>query len=229
MRIAVVTPTYHTPIEWLSRCLRSVADQGVPCVQFVVSDGDESLPEINSPTVQVIRLPRPHQDVGNAARAVGTVSAICQGFDTIAYLDADNWYEPDHLRSLLEAQARTGAAVCTSGRNLHTLDGRLIARCPEVDGERFVDTNCLFLTRPAFGVLAGWYLMPPELKLVGDRVIWAKVRELGLSRAHTGRPTVAYRTAYEPHYRHFGLPVPPGAKRLVFDPARKIYRVEPVL
>jgi glycosyltransferase involved in cell wall biosynthesis len=226
MRIAVVTPTYRTPAAWLQQCLRSVADQSVPCTHFVVSDGDESLPEVRGSYVQFLRLARPHADAGNAARAAGTVSAICQGFDAVAYLDADNWYERDHLESLVVAQRQSGAAVCTSARNLVDLEGRLLGRCPEVDGERFVDTSCLFVTRPAFGVLSAWYLMPAGMKLAGDRAVWARVLELGLSRCHTGRPTVYYRTAFAVHYRHFGRPAPPGSKRYVYDRERREYRVE---
>src|SRR5207244_1055632 len=97
--------------------------------------------------VQVLRLPQPHRDYGNTPRAIGSASAIAQEFDAIAYVDSDNWYEPDHLERMVELQLQTGAAVCSCARALHDLDGQMLGLCPEVDGETFVDTNCLFLTR----------------------------------------------------------------------------------
>ena len=64
----------------------------VPCTHIVVNDGGEP-PEIaDNARTQLIHLPTAHRDVGNAARAIGSVTAICQGFDALAYLDADNWY-----------------------------------------------------------------------------------------------------------------------------------------
>jgi glycosyltransferase involved in cell wall biosynthesis len=218
MRVAVITPFYQTPRPWLEQCLDSVARQTAPCTHFLVCDGDV-LGDAELPLgVQVLRLPRPHGDAGNAARAVGSVSAIAQGFDALAYLDADNWYDPDHLRLLLGEQVRAGAAVCSSGRALHEPGGALLGVCPEVDGEAFADTSCLLLTRAAFGLVATWYLMPRARAAGGDRVVWQAVKDSGLPRVHLARPTVHYRTRYLAHYRHFGKEPPPGAKPDVVIP-----------
>jgi len=169
--------------------------------------------------VQIIHLPRAHQDTGNAGRAVGSVTAICQGFDALAYLDSDNWYEPTHLETLVALQRATQAAVCSSARNLYGPDGTLLGRCPEVDGQHFVDTNCLFLTAPAFAAVAAWYLVPRGQALAGDRYVWQTFKALQLRCAHTSLPTVAYRTMYRFHFDYFGVVPPQGAKVLVWDPA----------
>ena len=166
----------------------------------------------------MIHLPRPHIDAGNAARAVGSVSAIRQEFDAVAYLDADNWYEPNHLESLAELHRETGAAVCSSSCDLYRPDGTRLGRCPEVDGDGFVDTNCLFLTRKAYAAVATWYLMPAGRKLVGDRVVWESILDMGLLRADSDLPTVGYRTSYHGHYVHFGVAAPAEAKWLAWDP-----------
>jgi glycosyltransferase involved in cell wall biosynthesis len=149
MKVAVVTPYYETPIDWLGQCHRSVKAQTHPCTHFLVSDGK---PEevVEHYDAHHVRLPGPHQDVGNTGRAIGAILAQRQGFDAICFLDADNWYRPDHVASLVALQRRTGAAVCSSSRMIHHLDGALLGACKEVDGEVFVDTNCLLLTRPAF-------------------------------------------------------------------------------
>ena len=96
-------------------------------------------------------------------------------------------------------------------------DGTLLGRCPEVDGEQFVDTNCLFLTAAAFAVVARWYLLPPGQELAGDRHVWQTIKAMQLPRAHTGLPTVAYRTLHRFHYDYFGVEPPAEVKAFVWD------------
>jgi glycosyltransferase involved in cell wall biosynthesis len=227
MRIAIITACYNTPQLWLDRCRRSVLAQTLPCTHVLVNDGGQS-PQLEDGTdVLIAHLPGPHHDTGNAGRAVGSVLAACDGFDAIAYLDSDNWYEPNHLETLVSLQRATGAAVCTSARNLYEPGGTLLGRCPEVDGEKFVDTNCMFLTRAAFGAMSAWYLVPRGEELAADRRVWGTIKAMGLSRAHTGLPTVAYRTSYCFHFEYFGVPPPEGAKVLYWDPVenRMVTRV----
>ena len=115
MRVAVVTPHFREPHEWFQQCLDSVRDQTYPCTHIIVNDGAERGPA-NSDRVQVIELPVSLGHVGDAARAIGSVSAVAQGFDAIAWLDADNWYSPNHLATLVALHNDTGAAVVTSHR-----------------------------------------------------------------------------------------------------------------
>jgi hypothetical protein len=211
MKVAVVTPYYETPIDWLGQCHRSVKAQTHPCTHFLVSDGK---PEevVEHYDAHHVRLPGPHRDVGNTGRAIGAILAQRQGFDAICFLDADNWYRPDHVASLVALQRRTGAAVCSSSRMIHHLDGALLGACKEVDGEVFVDTNCLLLTRPAFRTIAIWYEMDPRLHPIGDRVVWHQIKRMGLSTAYSGETSVSYRSSYHVHYRQFGIEPPAGAK-----------------
>jgi glycosyltransferase involved in cell wall biosynthesis len=219
LRIAVITPCHNTPQAWLDRCRQSILAQTLPCTHILVNDGGEPPRVDASGPMQIVHLPRPHQDAGNAGRAIGSVTAICQGFDALAYLDADNWYEPTHLETLAALYRATGAAVCSSTRNIYRPDGTLLGPCPEVDGEKFVDTNCLFLAPAAFAAVAAWYLVPRGQVLVGDRVVWRTIKNMNLRRAHTGLPTVAYRTNYRFHFDYFGVAAPAGAKLLVWDQA----------
>jgi glycosyltransferase involved in cell wall biosynthesis len=223
MRVAVITPCYNAPPPWLDQCRRSVLAQTFPCTHILVNDGGETPRVEAGGAVQVAHLPGPHHDAGNAGRAVGSVLAICQGFDALTYLDADNWYEPRHLETLVAVHQASGAAVCSSGRALYAPDGTLLGPCPEVDGERFVDTNCLFLTAAAFRVVAAWYLVPRGHALAADRCVWQAVKDLKLRRAHTHLPTVAYRTTWRVHFDHFGVAAPEGAKVLVWDAQQQRY------
>src|SRR5205085_2801885 len=143
---------------------------------------------------EYIQLSRPHQDNGNVARAIGSVSAISRGFDAVAYLDADNWFERDHLEQMILLHDKTKAAVCTAARNLVDLEGKLLGRCAESDGERFADTSSLFLTPKAYGLVAVWYRMPRKLAPICDRVIWKSLLDEKISRSHWPVPTVNFRT-----------------------------------
>lgn len=216
-RVAVVTPLYRPHVDWLRKCLLSVAEQTYPCDHFLVNDGDDSFDPSALAVASYSRIPGPHEDYGNAARAVGSVLAIAGGFDAIAFLDADNWYEPTHIQSLLALQQETGAGICTAGRNLVGMDGELLGRCPECDGERFVDTSSLIIFRDAFEVIPIWYRMPVAVSAIGDKVFWREVLKRNLSRAHSPSPSVNYRTNYRAHYFHFGRFPPPGAKHVFMN------------
>ena len=56
---------------------------------------------------------------------------------------------------------------------------------------------------------------------MADRVVWQTIKNMQLQHAHTGLPTVAYRTNYRFHYDHFGVAAPVGAKVIVWDLAAK--------
>jgi len=211
LNVAVVTPYYRANRTWLEDCHRSVLAQTHACTHILVADGPAE-PAVRSFEAQHIVLSATHADFGDTPRAIGSISAARQGFDAIAYLDADNWYEPDHIESLVGLHLASGASVCTSGRMLYRLDGSVLGECPDVDGRRFVDTNCLFITRAAYSLVTVWWTMHPDLHAVDDRVLWHAVRRRGLSHAHTGRPTVAYRTGFAHHYHRAGEIPPAGSK-----------------
>jgi hypothetical protein len=211
-RVAVITPYFKTPDVWLRQCYESVRAQLYPCTHILVADG---LPQacVSEFSAQHIVLPVSHADYGDTPRAVGSMSAIGQGFDAITYLDADNWFSPDHIKSLIALHHATGASICTSKRSLHRLDGSPMAVCLASDGEAFCDTSCLLLMRPAFHLTSAWALMDPDEHAIDDRVIWYRVRESGLPRAHTGKATVAYRVTHAGIYRDLREPVPAGVKQ----------------
>ena len=110
MKVAVITPYFNTPLEWLHKCHKSVKAQTYPCTHFIVADG-KPYDAIDSWDAQHIKLPVNISDYGDTPRGVGSVAAIGQRFDAIAYLDADNWYDPEHIDTLMELHKKTGSAV----------------------------------------------------------------------------------------------------------------------
>jgi len=212
MRVAVVTPYYaDVPQAWLRQCHASVSQQSYPCHHILVADGPVTTDSDLAGAFH-IGLPERCRDFGGTPRTIGVVFAAGRGFDAVAFLDADNWYARRHIESLVALQRASSASVLSSARMLHRLDGSVLGRCTEVDGERFVDTNCLFMTRDAYWLNSVWWLLPTDLHAIDDRIVWSKVLKSGIARAHSGEPTVAYRTAFVHHYRQFGEKPPKGAK-----------------
>ena len=213
MRIAVVTPYFGEPVELLRTCHVSVTGQTRAGRHILVADGRPQAGVADWDADHII-LPHPHGDAGNVARGVGAMAAVGEGYDAVAYLDADNWYRSDHLATLSELMESSGAQVCSSTRSLHADDGTLLAPIdPGSDGLRHVDTNTLLIHRRASDLLAFWCEMPHALAAVGDRLMLAAARARGHMVAHSPAPTVAYRTRWAYHYRKLGMPPPPGVKQ----------------
>ncbi|WP_411869084.1 glycosyltransferase [Vulcanococcus limneticus] len=209
VRVAVITPYHGEPLDWLEQCHQSVLRQSFPCLHVLVADG-RPLPELDHWQVEHVRLPRSHADIGSTPRLVGCYHAIGLGVEAVTFLDADNWYQPDHVRQLMEERARSGAAFVSSSRLLCRLDGTVMGACPLTDPAGFIDTNCMLFGREAFPLLHHWVLMPTYAHLIGDRVMLHHVKSSGVPRAHCPVHSVCYRCGKEGLYRQMGERPPVG-------------------
>ena len=211
--MAVVTPYFREPDDVLRQCLDSVSAQTFPVTHILVADGFPKDWASRLVSHHVVLPGSGHGDNGNLARAIGSAIAVSEGYDAIALIDADNWFQPDHVSSLLTIHEQTGAAICTSARSLHRMDGSLLkTHDPESDGIGFTDTSCLLYLRPAFGLLPLWGQMPRQFGPICDRIMWAAVQSRKVKTAHSGLPTLAFRTCYCNHYKAAGEMPPPGCK-----------------
>lgn len=212
MKVAIVSAYYDEPRATLERCLASVAAQTRRCTHFLVSDG---APQdfLDRAGVRHLRLGANHRDYGDTPRAIGSVLAAREGFDAIGYLDADNEYEPDHVERMVEACAGGRADVVVASRSFVRADGT-VAPYEDSPPEKHVDTSCLFLAEPAFWVAPLWATMPREFSALGDRFVWAALRNAGMRWVHVPEKTVRYRALWVGLYRQLGEKPPPGAKDL---------------
>ncbi len=208
-RVAVITPYYKEKTQLLAACHQSVLRQTHACLHVLVADGFPQ-PEVDLWQAHHIRLPVSHADIGSTPRLIGSYHAIGLGVDAVTFLDADNWYEPDHIESMLDACRSHNASIVTSGRMLCRLDGSKMGPCPLTDPNRFIDTNCMLFAREAFHLLHHWVLMPDYGHLIGDRIILHHIKKSNLPRIHRSSPLVNYRCAKEGLYRQLGEPVPDG-------------------
>jgi Glycosyl transferase family 2 len=209
LRIAVVTPYCGEPLDVLLQCQRSVARQTYPCSHVMVADGFPNA-ALDQWAIDHIRLPRTHADIGSTPRLIGSYHAIGLGADAVAFLDADNWYRNDHIETLVDLHKKKDAAFLSSSRMLCRIDGSLMAPCPYMDPDKFIDTSCMMFMKDAFFVLAHWGLMPPYAHLIGDRVMLHHVKAASIPRAHSPETSVFYRCRRAGIYNDLGEPIPAG-------------------
>lgn len=222
MKVAVITPYFQESRAWVERCMASVRAQTHPCTHFMVSDG-QPLDALDEAGVRHVRLGRAHADYGNTPRAIGGQLAVAEGFDAVCFLDADNWYAPDHVASCAATAEHSNADFVTAGRRLVREDGSVIPlrTSDDADGSH-VDTNCFFLLFGAFHTLARWALAPRSMASLFDRFYLQSLRAEGLREAQTGRATVDYLCTWASIFRAVGEAPPPYAKENVSsEPLRR--------
>lgn len=211
LRIAVVTPHATETVAELERCHRSVrAQEDVIATHILVGDGPRGAALCFGDAICYV-LSSATCDYGETPRLAGWDIAIDEGFDAIAYLDADNWFYSGHLGALARLLEREGAEIAISNRMLHHIDGWPMSQCLQSDGIAFCDTNCMMFRLPNAlrwrEVIAE---IEPRFKPIHDRILWHSIRRSDARIARSGRSSVAYVSKVPEHYRTLALPVPPG-------------------
>jgi glycosyltransferase involved in cell wall biosynthesis len=211
-RIAVVTPYYKEPVEMLRHCHESVLEQAVGADHFFIADGFPSI-DFSGNNLKHIALPHAHNDNGNTPRGVGSLLADAGGYDFVAFLDADNWFHPNHLASLLAVWEAYHHPVCCSLRTFHRADGSKLPITEKIENSfTHVDTSCVLLHRSAFACLSTWHRMPRRVSAICDRVFVAALKHARFQFGHSQLRTVAFRTQYRFHYEMAKEPPPENAK-----------------
>jgi hypothetical protein len=213
-RYCVVTPYYKEDPSLLNRCLDSVARQTVAVDHIVVADGFPQ-PWLSSKPVRHIMLDRAHADYGNVARGIGALLAVSEKYSGIAFLDADNWYDDDHVESCLAAaQSSPGCVFAAAQRKFVRPDGSLMetVRPAEVPHADHIDTNCYFFLPSAYQFVHRWCTIPQELSESGDHLFYLLLQMNGLAPAVVPKATVNYLCMFEQVYRDKGEVPPAGAK-----------------
>lgn len=210
--IAVITPYHQEPLEVLEQCHRSVMAQEPAADHFMVADGLPN-PQVARWNVKHVVLPVAHGYGGSVPRGIGAMLAEAEGYEFVTFLDADNWYHPGHLASLVDLHRRTGAPVCSCFRTYHQPDGTPIDTTEEAEDKLVhIDTSCMLVHRSAFSVLPVWVQLPKDAHMLCDRIFVAALRHRRFGIASTRQRTVAYRSLYQTHHEAAGLPLPAGYK-----------------
>jgi GT2 family glycosyltransferase len=210
MKICVVTPYFETELAWVRQGHASVRGQTVQAHHILVCDGSTPA-QIEAFQGTHILLQRNYKDYGNTPRLIGCYNAITQGADAIAFLDADNWFQPDHLENLLRVAQDNRLDACSSARALFRPDGSYMVKCPTVNGRDYIDTSCLLVMRSAFHHMIAWILTSQDTAAVTDQHVWTHMKNAGARLAFLDKATVCYRTRHASHYRLIGETPPPDA------------------
>ena len=214
-KIAVVTPYHSESAETLLKCMRSVQEQTIPCLHYLVADCEGQLAAHWAH--RHIILGESHHDYGNTPRAIGAMLAISEGADAVCFLDADNTYDPDHIETCLAvAQANPDLDYIAAKRRILLPDGTFVT---DEEEPGHVDSSCFFLLPGAFYAVPQQALQPKELAIVGDRFFLQRLH--GLKSAPTGKPTVNYTSNWAIHYQMAGRQAPFDAKK-TFDYAHLV-------
>jgi len=232
LRVAIVTPYFKESPRTLARCIESVRNQerGTnvgEIAHLLVADGH---PQhwVDDLDVRHLKLDRSHGDYGNTPRSIGGQLAASEGYDAIAFLDADNWLDPDHVASCVAVLLGAVEPVdyVVARRRLVRDDGSALPIAAAGDEDfGHVDTSCYFLSWSAFHTLARWSVMPKPLSIIGDRIFRLALREAGLKFAAVGHPTVNYLCTWSSFFQAIGEVPPEYAKpNIDIGPASRWWR-----
>jgi glycosyltransferase involved in cell wall biosynthesis len=223
MKVAVVTPYFNEPHEWLWRCHESVLKQTYPATHLIVADGRPS-EAVASWACQHTVLPVTHADGGDTPRGIAAISALNQGFDAIAFLDADNWYAPNHIETCVDACRQSGSAVAFASRQIVLSTGQL---CPfediDVVEKRHVDTSCFFICKEAALMAVSWGLVDPAVWQACDRIVFRAIQQRKIPHTWTDQRSVFYTSHWGAHFAAMGLSPPEDEHHIAWRYVRRSY------
>ena len=157
MRIAVVTPYHDESPQDLARCVESVRRQRAAATHILVADGEAREWVGEASDLRHIILDTAHHDYGGTARLTGFLTAVSEGFDAVAFLDADHRFLPGHLAACRElAAADPAAGLIIARRRMLRTDGTELPVTPEELDGNLVDPSCQVVLAPGFAAIAAW-------------------------------------------------------------------------
>jgi glycosyltransferase involved in cell wall biosynthesis len=170
MKIAVVTPTIAS--DHLTKCIDSVDKQTYEdIVHYIFIDGCQYEPKareilVGSSKTRMIEL---EENVGKGwyGHRVYAACSFLVNADVICYLDEDNFFEPNHIETVVK-KLQEGNDWVYSLRNIHDKEGKFLCEdnCeslgkwpvyfnPEV---HHIDTSCFAVRRDvAVRIGHAWY------------------------------------------------------------------------
>ena len=170
MKVAVVTPTIAS--EHLAQCIDSVDKQTYEdIVHYIFIDGCQYEPKareilVGASKTRMIEL---EENVGKGwyGHRVYAACSFLVNADVICYLDEDNFFEPNHIETVVK-KLQEGNDWVYSLRNIHDKDGKFLCEdnCeslgkwpvyfnPEV---HHIDTSCFAIRRDiAVHIGHSWY------------------------------------------------------------------------
>lgn len=206
-----MTPYYKEDVATLTKCLESVRGQTVPTDHIMVADGHPQS-WIDELALRHIKLDQAHGDYGGVARSIGAILAIAAEYESISFLDADNWFDDNHIENCRELSTTIEYCDYVVARQRVVREDGSIMNVNVEPVETHVDTNCYYFLRGAFHALPIWGTMPKQASPVGDRFFLSALRGMGLRELISEKVTVNYQSLWELDYIKAGESPPANAK-----------------
>lgn len=195
----VISPYWLEPREMIARCILSVASQTMPVYHTLVADGAPQEWFDKYIGLKHLKLAKHHGDWGNTPRRFAMIADYGSPF--IAFLDADNWYDPDHIETCLAAaKANPGCDFVASRERFVRSCGTPSSAKHEPQDEH-IDFNELVLFPSAYDTaIHALETIPKGNEYHGDRWLYACLKRAGLKPAFTNRETLTYVIANSPKW-----------------------------
>ena len=204
--VTIITPTTGAPC--VRQALDSVKNQTYKNIQhLVVVDGVSTAKIIldDYPDTDKIILPyATGKDQYNGHRIYGAMTYIAKG-DFLCFLDEDNWYEPNHIESLVKILEKGNKwayalrkIVNQQGEYICNDDCESLGKWDSVINDKFVDVNCFMIPRvAALGFSPYWYRRArhPQEQPEVDRILSPFMMQNFKEFDTNGDYTVNYRVA----------------------------------
>lgn len=207
MRVMVITPT--TGKDTVHKAMDSVQMQTIPTEHLLVMDGkkaEEKLWNLElTPCSRTITLPENVGGNGWYGHRVYAAMPLMVNADYILFLDEDNWFEPNHVETMINKikskdlmWSYSLRRICDErGQYVSDDDCESLGRWPTFYDHllNFVDTNCYcfrreFLVNVAHHFYGQWG---------ADRQFYSAASKLLPSFGCTGEATVNYRAPERLH------------------------------
>jgi len=207
MRVMVITPT--TGKDTVVKAVESVAKQTVATEHLIVVDGNDAWKKLEpyaelfkyGVTKQLKAVTLPENVGGNGwyGHRVYAAMPLMVNADYILFLDEDNWFEPNHVETMIAKIKSKDLMWSYSLRKIYDEreqyvcddDCEALGRYPTFYDHtvNFVDTNC-YCFRREFLVSVAHYFYG---QWGADRVFYKEVAKALPSFGCTGEATVNYR------------------------------------
>jgi glycosyltransferase involved in cell wall biosynthesis len=195
--VSVIMPVYNAA-RWMRRGIDSVLQQTHGHVELIaVDDGsqDESLAILQAYASADVRVRIQQQAANGGVAAARNAGIAAASGDFIAFLDADDWWDPSKLEQQLAGMRSSGALISYAAYWRMAEDGRMLGRVtppPQVSWRDMLASNFI-------GNLTGIYarrLGDVPFRTIGheDYVFWLEqVRRAGSAvRVDTAEPLAWY-------------------------------------
>lgn len=211
-RFSVTVVTATIGLQLLKQAMESVQAQSYPLVEhFVVIDGCDHeaavnalLPQNRRHPLTVLVLPKNTGSDGYLGHRIYGAAPFLVNGRFIAYLDEDNWFEPDHLTHLMSKVTSDGLDWAYALRNIvdsagvfvTTDDCQSLGHWPTFNrpDQNLVDVNCYVLRRDiALAKSSIWYRRYARDEENPDFVLCRQLLQEYPNCGTSGRYTVNYR------------------------------------